>query len=48
MANMFRKDSPRFDGANYDSWKQKMKTRLLCMGQGYWLSTKAKKAVSEE
>ena len=48
MENMFRKDSPRFDGANYDSWKEKMKTHLLCMGPRYWLLTKAKKAIVEE
>ena len=33
--NIFRKDSPKFDGTSYDSWKEKMKTHLLCMGPGY-------------
>ena len=37
MENMFKKESPKFDGTNYDSQKDKMKTHLLCMGQGYWL-----------
>ena len=46
--NIFKKDSPRFDGANYDSWKEKMKTRLLCMGLGYWILTKAKTIIVEE
>ena len=48
MTIMFKKDSPRFDRANYDSWKEKMKTHLLCMGPGYWLLTKAMKAIVEE
>ena len=48
MVNMFRKDNLRFDGANYDSWKEKMKTHLLCMGLGYWLLTKSKKEIVEE
>ena len=26
---MFRKESPRFDGTNYDSQKDKMKTHLF-------------------
>ena len=46
--NMFRKDSPRFNGSNYDSWKEKMKTHLLCMGLDYWLLMKAKKEIVEE
>ena len=48
MENLFRKESPRFDGTNYDSWKDKMKTRLLCMGLGYWLVTKTSKNIVEE
>ena len=48
MVNMFRKDSPGFDGANYDSWKEKMKTHLLCMGLGYWLLTKRNKEIIKE
>ena len=48
MMNIFRKDSPRFDGANYDDWKEKMKTHLLCMGLGYWILTKGKKTLIEE
>ena len=48
MVNMFRKESPRFDGTNYDRWKDKMKTRLLCMGLGYWLVTNVSKDIVEE
>ena len=48
MVNLFRKDSPRFDGANYDNWKEKMKTRLLCMGLGYLILTKIEKTIVEE
>ena len=48
MENIFRKDSPRFDWANYDSWKEKIKTHLLCMGLGYWILTKRKKMIVEE
>ena len=48
MANLFRKDSLKFDGTNYDSWKDKMKTHLLCMGPGYWLITKVAKNIVEE
>lgn len=48
MMNLFRKDSPRLDGANYDSWKEKMKTHLLCMGSGYWLLTKSEKTIVKE
>ena len=45
---MFRKEIPRFDGTNYDSQKNKMKTHLLCMGPGYWLMTKTFKTIAEE
>ena len=48
MANLLRKDSPRFDGANYDRWKEKMKTHLLCMGLGYWILKIGKKTIVEE
>ena len=48
MTNMFIKKNPRFDGINYDSWKDKMKTHILCMGPGYWLVTKASKNILEE
>ena len=48
MENLFRKDSLKFDGTNYDSWKDKMKTHLLCMGPGYSLITKAAKNIVEE
>ena len=40
-----RKESPRFDGINYDNWKEKMKTHLLCMDLEYWLITKAEKTI---
>ena len=48
MVIMFRKDIPRFDGANYDNWKEKMKTYMLCMGLGYWILTKSEKKIVEE
>lgn len=48
MVSHFRKDSPKFDGVNYDSWKEKMKTHLLCMGPGYWLITKNGKVLVDE
>ena len=48
MVNLFRKESPRFDGTSYDSWKDKMKTHLLCMGPRYWLVTKTSKNIAEE
>ena len=40
MANMFKKDSLKFDGTNYDSWKENMKTYLLYMGPRYWILKK--------
>ena len=45
---MFRKDSPRFYGPNYDSQKDKIKTHLLPMGLGYWLLTKSQKTIIKE
>ena len=48
MENIFRKDCPKFDGKNYDKWKDKMKTHILCMGPGYWLLTKLEKKIVEE
>ena len=48
MVSMFRKESPKFDGTNYDSQKDKMKTHLLCMGLEYWLVTKESKDIVEE
>ena len=44
----FRNKSLKFDGINYDSWKEKMKTHLLCMGSGYWLIIKTRKIVIKE
>lgn len=41
MANIFRKDSLEFDGINYDSWKEKTKTHLLCLDPGYFILTKS-------
>ena len=35
MEDMFKKESPKFDGTKYDSWKDKMKTCVLCIGLGY-------------
>ena len=46
--NIFRKDSARFDEANYENWKGKMKMHLLYMGLGYWLLTKDNKNIKEE
>lgn len=46
--NMFRKDSPKFDGINYGSQKEKMKTHLLCMGLRYWILTKLVKTIIKE
>ena len=48
MENMSKKESPRFDGTNYDSQKDKIKTHLLCMGPGYWLLTKVSKDIVDE
>ena len=48
MVNILKKDSPRFNGANNDSWKEKMKTHLLCISLGYWILTKNEKMVMEE
>ena len=45
---MFRKESPRFDGTNYDRQKDKMKTHLLYMGPGCWLVTKTSKNIADE
>ena len=38
----------KFDDTNCDSWKDKMKTQLLCMGLEYWLLTKVEKMIVEE
>ena len=48
MVNIFTKESPKFDGTNYDSWKDKMKTHLLCIGPRYWLVKKLSKNIVEE
>ena len=48
MVNIFRKDSLKFDRTNYDRWKEKMKTHLLCMGLGYWILTKLEKTIITE
>ena len=48
MVNLFKKDSHRFDGVNYDSWKENMKTNLLCMGPEYWFLMKVKKKFFDE
>ena len=45
MENIFRKDILKFDGTNYDSWKEKMKAQLLCMGRGYWIFKKLEKII---
>ena len=46
--NLLRKDSPIFDGANYEIWKEKMKTHLSCMSPGYWILTKSDKTIVKE
>ena len=48
MEKIFKKDSLKFDGTNYDSQKDKVKTHLLCMGLGYWLLTKSDKTIVGE
>ena len=48
MEKMFIKKCPKFEGTNYNSWKDKMKTYLLCMGPGYWLVIKVSKDIVEE
>ena len=45
---MSRKESLKFNGTNYESWKNKMKTHLLCVGPGNWLVTKKSKKNLEE
>ena len=45
MENMFRKDKPKFDGTNYDRWKENMKAHFLCMGLGYWLMKKMRRSL---
>ena len=45
---MFRKYSLKFYGINYDNWKEKMKTHMLCMGPGYWILTKSVKTIIAE
>ena len=47
MENIFRKDSPIFDGENCDIWKEKMKTHLLYMGLGQWIVMKGKNKIVE-
>ena len=44
----FEKKSFKIDGTNYDSWKDKMKTYLQCMGLGYWLITKIANTMIKE
>ena len=36
----YRKNNPKFDGYNYDSLKNKMRTHLICLGIDYWMITK--------
>jgi hypothetical protein len=40
MASHIRKDSMKFDGTNYDSWKEKIKSHFLFMGPRCWLISK--------
>ena len=48
MENMFKLESPKFDGTNCNIQKDKMKTHLLCIGLTYWLIAKASKDIVEE
>ena len=48
MENLLRKESPKFDGTNYNSQKDKMKTHLLCMSLGQWLLTKLEKTIIDK
>ena len=48
MENMFRKESLKFDGTNFDNQKDKIKTHVLCMGPRYWLVTKVSKDIMKE
>ena len=48
MENMFKKDSLKFNGTNYDGWKENIKTHLLCMGLGYQILTKLEKIIIAE
>ena len=48
MKNDFINDNPRFDGANYENWKEKMRTHLICMGLGSWLLKKSEKIIVKE
>ena len=48
MENMFKKDSLKFDGTNYERWKEKMKIHLLCMDPEHWILKKSTKKIIEE
>ena len=48
MENLFRRESLKFDGTNYENWKDKIKTHLLCMGLGYWIVAKESKNIAKE
>ena len=45
MENMFRKDSLKFHGTNYDNWKENIKTHLVCMGLRYEILRKSTKII---
>ena len=44
----FKKESLKFDGINYDSWKEKMKTHMLCIDPKLWQVTVNKKTMIRE
>ena len=48
MAYNYRKESPKFDGTNYDSYKEKIKSHFFCMGLGHLLITKNNKTLVEK
>ena len=44
----YKKKSPKFHGENFDNWKNKMRTQLICMGIDHWMITKNEKQLVEE
>ena len=44
MENMFRKDSLKFDGTNYDNWKEKDEETSIMYGPGILALDKIRKS----
>lgn len=40
-----RKDSPKYDGMNYENWKNKTRNHTIYIGFEYWLITKIKEDI---